>query len=346
LAAISTRRNSKRSQPRSGDYALRISAWARRSKLMSLSKVMTVTAAAILLAIGTAQATTLTKVASFDPSKFELPENLVFDRANNMFVSLLLANEVRKITPAGVQSSYATFDGAFGSLTAGLVINDDTGDLYVAYDPVGQNSVIYVVHPDRSKQVFATFPVGAGLNGMTPDDYGNLYLTDAFLGYVWRVRPTGGTPEIWIDLKAPGSLYVPGPNGIKFDIFKRNLYVSVSYQGTIYRIPFDDKGQAGTPVPFVTNITADDFAFDLLGNLYVATEPSQSVVRVHPDGTVETIASAADGLQNTSAVLFGRVGFSQLELYILSFALPPATPSYPGVYKMFVGLPGLPVSIP
>ena len=81
-----------------------------------------------------------------------------------------------------------------------------------------------------------------------------------------------------------------------------------------------------------------------------------SVVRVHPDGTVETIASAADGLQNTSAVLFGRDGFAQLELYVLSFGVneleayfglaPLASGSRPGVYNLFVGLPGLPVSIP
>jgi len=312
---------------------------------MTLSKLITATAAAILLASPTMQAATLTTVATFDPSKSEFPENLVFDRQGNMYVSLLLNNEVQKITPAGAQTTYVTFNGAPGSLTAGLVINDDTGDLYVAYDAAGQNSVIYVVHPDQSSQVFATFPVGAGLDGMTPDADGNLYLADAFLGYVWRVPAKGGTPEIWIDLHAPGSLSLPGPNGIKFDEFKRNLYVSVSFQGTIYRIPFGDQGQAGTPVAFATNITADDFAFDLLGNLYVATEPSMSVVRVFPNGTVETIASAADGIQNTSAVLFGRVGFTQLELYILSFGLPPAT-SRPGVYRLFVGLPGLPVSIP
>ncbi len=313
---------------------------------VSLSRLITATATTILLLTGIAQAATLTTVVAFDPSKLELPENLVVDRQNNIFVSLILTNEVRKITPTGVQSTYATFNGVFGSLTAGLVINDETGDLYVAYDSAGQNSVIYVVHPDQSKQVFATFPVGAGLNGMTPDDDGNLYLADSFLGYVWRVPATGGTPQIWIDLHAPGSLQLPGPNGIKFDKYKRNLYVSVSKQGTIYRIPFGDNGQAGTPVPFVTNVTPDDFAFDRLGNLYLADGPSMSVLRIHPDGTQETLASAADGLQHTTAVLFGRSGDANLDLYILSFALPPATNSRPGVYKLHVGLPGLPVSIP
>jgi hypothetical protein len=101
------------------------------------------------------------------------------------------------------------------------VIDDNTGDLFVAYDSVGQNSVIYVVHPDQSQEVFATFPVGAGLDGMTPAFFGNLYLADAFLGYVWRVSASGGTPEILLDMHAPGSLQIPGPNGIKFDLFQR-----------------------------------------------------------------------------------------------------------------------------
>jgi sugar lactone lactonase YvrE len=325
----------------------------KRSKIhllaarMATSKLMALAATAlVLLTVPPTQGAKLTTVATFDPTRSQWPENIVIDRNNNLYVSLLISNEVQKITPEGVQSTYATFNGAPGSLTAGLVIDDNTGDLFVAYDAAGQKSVIYVVRPDQSKEVFATFPVGAGLDGMTADFFGNLYLADAFLGYVWLVSPSGGTPEIWLDMHAPGSLQIPGPNGIKFDLFQRNLYVSVSYQGTIYRIPMQENGSAGTPVVYASNLTPDDFAFDLLGNLYVATEPSMSVVRIFPDGTQETIASAADGLENTSAVLFGRTGAAILELYILSGSLPPAPTSHPGAYLLDVGLPGFPVSIP
>jgi len=310
-------------------------------------KLRVLAAAALLLLTGTTlRASDLTTFATFDPAKLEIPENLTIDQENNLYVSLIISNEVRKITPEGVQSTYATFNGAPGSLTMGLVINDDTGDLFVAYNPAGQNSVIYVVHRDQSKEVFATFPAGAGINGLTPDDDGNLYAADSVLGVIWRVSPAGGSPEVWVDLHAPGALQLPGPNGVKFDKYHRNLYVSVSFQGTIYRIPVDKDGHAGTPEVFVSNIPPDDFAFDRVGNLYVATQPAMSVVRIHPDGSMETIASAADGLQNTSAVLFGRHGDSRLELYILSAVIPPGPGSHPAVYKLNVGLPGLPVSIP
>ena len=315
---------------------------------MTTLKMMTLAAAAVaLVAPPPTNAATVTTIATFNPAQFEFPENIAIDRDNNLYVSLLLANQVRKITPAGVQSTYATFSGVFGSLTAGLVINDETGDLYVAYDAAGQNSAVYVVHPDQSKQIIATFPAGAGLNGMTPDGAGNLYLADAFLGVVWRVPASGGAPVVWLDLHAPGNLMAPGPNGIKFDMLKRNLYVSVSFQGTIYRIPVDTAGNPGTPVPFATGLPPDDFTFDRTGNLYVATEPAMSVVRISPDGTQTTVASAADGLQRTTAVLFGRVGEANLDLYVLSFGLPgDPLPSNPGVFQIEVGLPGLPVSIP
>ena len=317
----------------------------RVTTCMRMPGLMVLAVAALLLS-PSLKAANLTTFVTFDPARLEVPENITVDEANNLYVSLILNNEVRKITPDGAQSTYVTFDGAPGSLTTGLAINDDTGDLFVAFNPAGQDSVIYVVHTDHSKQVFATFPAGAVLNGLTPDDDGNLYVADSVLGVVWRVGATGGAPAVWVDLHAPGAPQLPGPNGVKFDKHQRNLYVSVSFQGTIYRVPVDKAGNAGTPAVFVSNIPPDDFAFDRLGNLYVATEPAMSVVRVRPDGTMETIASAADGLQNTTAVRFGRHADAKLDLYILSAQIPPGSDSHPAIFKLHVGLPGLPVSIP
>src|ERR1041385_2581566 len=310
-------------------------------------KLMVLTAAVILFAAPLAHAGNVITFVAFDPANNELGENLVFDQNNNLFVSMVLTNEVRKITPEGVQSAYATFNGAPGSFVVGLAINDSTGDLFVAYDPAGQNPLVYVVHPDQSKQVIATFPVGGLLNGMTPDDDGNLYIADSFGGVIWRVSSTGGTPVVWIDLHAPGSLQGGlGPNGIKFDKYKRNLYVTLQKLQETVRVPIGRDGQPGTPEVFVSNVTSsDDFCFDQAGNLYLATQGRQSVVRIHPDGTQETIASAADGLQNTAAVLFGRHGEARLDLYILS-GIFGGSGSRPGVYVLQVGLPGLPVSIP
>ena len=232
----------------------------------------------------------------------------------------------------------------------GLAINDSTGDLFVAYDPAGQNPVVYVVHPDQSKQVIATFPIGGLLNGMTPDDDGNLYIADSFAGVIWRVSSGGGTPVVWIDLHAPGSLQGGlGPNGIKFDKYKRNLYVTLMKLQEIVRVPIDRDGEAGGHTRDLRQQRHVVRRFLLRPDREPVSGQSpnldQSVLRIHPDGTQETIASAADGLQNTAAVLFGRHGQERLNLYILS-GIFGGSGSRPGVYVLHVGLPGLPVSIP
>jgi sugar lactone lactonase YvrE len=290
-----------------------------------------------------ASAATLHTVATFDSAHGQIGENLAFDIHGNLYVSLVLSNEVVKIAPTGAQSTYATFNGPAGTYTTGLVVDDRTGDLFV-----GQNSVIYVVHPDQSKAVIATFPATSLVNGMTPDFLGNIYVADSFGGYIWRVKATGGTPEIWADLHAPGNAVSGlGPNGIKFDLLQQNLFVTVQNQSSIYRIPKDWTGAAGHPVVYAKNLpsTLDDICLDVLGNIYVATQASMSVLRILPNGVQETVASAADGLQRTSAVAFGR-GTSSFQLYILSALYTETPDARNGVYRLDLFIPGFPVSIP
>lgn len=309
----------------------------------AMLKLVAAAAAGLL----TATAADLQTVATFDASQGQIGENLAFDVHDNLYVSVVLSNEVVKITPDGAQSTYVTFDGAPGSFTTGLV-TDNNGDLFVGYVPVGGNPVIYVVHPDHSKAVIATFPATSLVNGMTPDVHGNIYVADSFGGYIWRVNVSGGVPEIWVDLHAPGSRAGGlGPNGIKFDSSQQNLFVTVPNQSSIYRIPRHGDGTPGTPVVYANNLppTMDDICLDVQDNIYVATQLSFSVLRVSPNGVVETVASAADGLQRTAAVSFGR-GRLASELYILS-GLYTATPdARNGVYRIDLSIPGFPVTIP
>ena len=78
-------------------------------------------------------------VALFDVSHFETPESLVFDHSGNMFVSLALAGEIRKIAPNGTQTVFAqlpigpplTFCGGFFNGVTGLEI-DHQGTVYAS----------------------------------------------------------------------------------------------------------------------------------------------------------------------------------------------------------------------
>jgi len=66
---------------------------------------------------------------------------------------------------------------------------------------------------------------GSGLNALTFDTAGNVYVSDSFQGVVWKTGPTGGAPTVFVDSQtlspqaANGVILVPpfGANGVEFD---------------------------------------------------------------------------------------------------------------------------------
>ena len=53
-----------------------------------------------------------------------------------------------------------------------------------------------------------------GLNALTFDKSGNVYVSDSFQGVIWRTGPSGGTPTAWYAPTNPGQndLLLPDPN--------------------------------------------------------------------------------------------------------------------------------------
>jgi sugar lactone lactonase YvrE len=80
-------------------------------------------------------------------------------------------------------------------------------------------------------------------------------------------------------------------------------------------------GAAGAVRTHASGVFCDDFAFDVRGNLYCGTDPFNTIVRIAPDGTIETVLTALDGLDGPTALLFGHrdEGF---DLYITNAAFP------------------------
>jgi sugar lactone lactonase YvrE len=186
------------------------------------------------------------------------------------------------------------------------------------------------------------------LNGMTADDHGNLLVADSLLGYIWRVPAGGGEAELWLDLEAPGPpdpspTNPPSANGVKFAP-NGDLYVSIPIQSRIVRINVHRNGMPGRVSTFVQgpDITPDDFAFDEEGNLYLATEPSHSVMKISPCGEREVLVDASDGLMNTTAVQFSTRRGEAKELYITNGPIP-APGAKPSLMRMKVRERGYPV---
>jgi hypothetical protein len=69
------------------------------------------------------------------------------------------------------------------------------------------------------KSVFMTVTGNSGLNALTFDTAGNLYVSDSFQGIIWRTGPGGGAGTVWAQdpLLIPNGVPPFGANGIAFN---------------------------------------------------------------------------------------------------------------------------------
>jgi sugar lactone lactonase YvrE len=295
-------------------------------------------------------------LVSFDASQLETPESIVFDKAGNIYISLALTGEIRRITPDGTQSTFALIPiGApltpCGGLVAilGALTFDNQGNLYAAAgacDPA--NRGVWRIAPNGQAEIISHLPLAALPNGITLY-HGQLYVADSSLGRVWTVPVEGGPASVWLEdplLAAPVGSPFPGANGIK--AFRNELYVSNSGAGTIVVIPFRHGDEPGTPrihafLPVPQG--CDDFAFDVHGSLYCGSDPFRTLIRVDQDGSSEILLTVADGLDGPTSAAFGVRGNDKFNLYITNAAFPFFSDTHqPSLMRLHLDAPGAPLS--
>jgi len=298
-------------------------------------------------------------VANFDASQLETPESIAIDLDGNVFISLALTGEIRKIAPDGAQTTYArlpigpplTFCGPFFNGVTGITL-DSQGALYisvVACDPA--NRGVWRILPSGTQQRLATLPLESIPNGIVLH-LGFVYVADSSLPRIWRVPANGGLAEVWLEdallqapAPAPGSPSVAGANGLQF--FRQQLFVTNSGLGTIVAVPIEGDGRAGLPrihAQLPQPMGGDDFAFDVDGWIYCTTGPSNTLLKISPDGsTSQILLTAADGLDGPTAAAFGRVGDDRFNLYITNSAFPFfSTTHAPKLMRLHLDVPGAP----
>jgi hypothetical protein len=296
--------------------------------------------AGVLFAVAPRASAQVETVANFNASLLETPENIAIDRDNNTYVSLALTGEIRKIATDGAQSTYAmlplgapplTICGPFFAGLTGITF-DQHDNLYanVASCDPGSRGVWKIPRGGQPSRI-AALSMQSLPNGIV-HHRDSIYVADSVLGVIWRVADTGGTADIWAGGQALAQIPngLPGPNGLK--LFEGEIYVSNPSQSTVVAVRVRPDGSAGAMRTHATNVFCDDFAFDVHGNLYCGTDPFNTVVRIAPDGAVDTILTAADGLDGPTAILFGETS-DGFDLFITNAAFPffqvpsPRTPS-------------------
>lgn len=289
---------------------------------------------------------------SFDASVPETPESIRFDRSDNAYVCLALTGEIRKITPDGEQSTLARLpidapcSNQFPPVaTLGLTI-DRQDRLYVAVSACdAQNSGLWEVDKDSGEiRQIARSPAGVVWNGIDADG-DVVYAAGTFDNRIWRISLDSGEAEVWSDdpkLSPPAGSSGPGPNGIL--VYQREVYVAISSAGTIVAVeinPDKSAGEARIHGTLPPGQGGDEFAFDVQGRIYCTTDPSNTLVRLDADGTAKILLTAADGVDGSTSVAFGRRGENRKNLYITNAAFPFLTTTFrPSLMRLRVDTPG------
>ena len=199
-------------------------------------------------------------------ARFSSPHGLCVDTSGNVYVAERLSNRIRKITPDGTVSTFATgFQNPYG------ICIDTNGILYVADT---YNHKIKKITPQGVVTTLAgstnDYQDGQGINaafsypeGICVDAAGNVFVADYQSHKVRKITPTG--------------------------------YVS-TVAGTT--IGYQDGDGITAKFNYPAGITVDS-----LGNLYVAEEYNHTIRKIDTNGVVSTFAGTTGGYLDGQATV-------------------------------------------
>jgi len=196
------------------------------------------------------------------------------------------------------------------SLPAGVLplgLEFQAGKLYVAnfsggsilrYSPPFNSGSV----PDRDFPVCGGAGAGCGLNAITFDKSGDLYVSDSFGGNVFKLDLPAGTVSTFVtdEQLRPGSHGFPpfGANGLAFDQGEVNLYVANTADDRILKVNVATRAVTS----FAESINgADGILFDSKGRLWVAANQGDHVVALNANGRVIEQVGAFEGIGNDGA---------------------------------------------
>jgi surface protein len=255
-------------------------------------------------------------------AEFNWPIGITVDVSNNVYVTEIGNNRIRKITPAGVVSTLAGstrgYEDGSGpnakfSEPRGITV-DIQGTIYVA--DYGNDKIRKITSTGVVTTLAGSirgFADGTGTTaqfnfpyGITVDSNGIIYVADMDNDRIRRVTPTGvvttiaGSSRGYVDGTGINAKFSQ-PRGITIDS-SGNIYISdttnqrirkMSPSGTVTTVA------GGGGVGFADGIgTSTRFslprglAVDKAGNLYVSDTQNNRIRKITPTGTVTTLAGS------------------------------------------------------
>jgi sugar lactone lactonase YvrE len=266
-------------------------------------------------------------------ARFNSPIGVTVDQAGNVFVADSENRIIRKITPAGIVTTFAGAAGSSGDadgtgaaarfrVPSGLAA-DGSDNLFVGDD------YNYTIRKITPAGVVTTFAGTAGLSGIadgtgaaarfksplgiTVDRAGNVFVADRWNFTIRKITPAGVVTTFAGAASWPGSADGTGaaasffyPTGVAVDGWG-NLFVADNFNHTIRKITpagvvttfagtAGSAGSADGTGAAARFLNPSGVAVDVSGNLFVTDTYNQTIRVITPTGVVTTLAGTVGSL--------------------------------------------------
>lgn len=257
------------------------------------------------------------------------------DASGNLYVADTFNSVIRKVTPAGVVTTFAGTAGVFGFANgtgAGASFNspyavavDPSGNVYVADT---MSSIIRKITPTGTVSTFAGTALATGSvdgigaaarfnrpKGIATDASGNVYVADTGNSTIRKISPAGvvttlaGTANVAGSTDGNGaSASFDGPYGIASDS-SGNIYVADALSTVRKITPAGDVTTLAGTAPVTGSADGNGLAAtfnapagitsDAAGNFYVADSVNSVIRKITPSGVVTTLAGTPGVIGST-----------------------------------------------
>ena len=223
-------------------------------------------------------------------------------QAQDLYVTDYLGNQVLKVTPGGVVT---TFGSSIGR-PIGLAFSIG-GDLFVGSQTSSSNSKIT---PAGVVTLFAS-PAGYTGRGLALDAAGRLYSANENSNTISMITPGGVVTTFATGLNSPGGLAFDATGILYVASRNNNDIVKVSLGGVVTSFV------SGGGLNFVEQLN-----FDASGNLYAANEGSTTILKITPAAVISVFATSGASAAEGVAVnpLTGSIYTSDFDGTIRTFA--------------------------
>jgi len=312
----------------------------------SNGQIRKITAAGVVSTFAGAPAQSGTADGAATAARFSFSNGVALDREGNLFVADMDNGTIRKITRAGVVTTFAgtpgkggSADGAGAAAQFGGIATlamDQAGNLYAAefynntvrkVTPSGQVST-FVGTAGKAGGVDGKGAAAqlAGPNDIAADSHGNLYIADFYNNTVRKITPDGVVTTLAGSAGKAGSddgvgaaARFDGPAGVAPDA-AGNVYVTELNNHTLRKIAPDGRvttvaGVAGKPGgadgtgPAARLNGPWGITIDRHGDIFICDTGNNAIRKVTPGGVVTTVAGGPGPYWNAPGALPGKLAY-------------------------------------